>query len=109
MQRLRRAPVSAADACAERHLRNWARLTRRENGVRSRCRGVENPSPSTATIPVVDVITVTTADLLEAWREATRAAELAKRLAKLAADTAARADIRADAAEELRRDGEEGG
>ncbi len=49
----------------------------------------------------VDELDVTTADLLEAWREATRAAELAKRLAKLAADTAARADVRAGVAEEL--------
>jgi hypothetical protein len=49
----------------------------------------------------VDDTAVTTADLLEAWREATRAAELAKRLAKLAAETSERADVRAGIAEQL--------
>jgi len=44
---------------------------------------------------------VTTADLLEAWREATRAADLAERLAKLAAETSERADLSADASEEV--------
>ena len=44
---------------------------------------------------------VTTADLLNAWREATRAADLAERLARLAAETAERAGVSADVAEEL--------
>jgi len=44
---------------------------------------------------------VTTADLLNAWREATRAAELAERLARLAAETATRAGVSADVAEEI--------
>jgi hypothetical protein len=44
---------------------------------------------------------VTTADLLEAWREASRAAELADRLAELAHTTAERADLNAAAAEEV--------
>jgi hypothetical protein len=49
----------------------------------------------------VEDVEVTTADLLEAWREATRAAELAERLAALAAQTMANADTRAIRAEEL--------
>jgi hypothetical protein len=40
----------------------------------------------------VDDIKVTSADLLEAWREATRAAALAERLARLALETAEQAD-----------------
>ena len=45
--------------------------------------------------------TVTTADLLDAWREAVRAAELAERLARLASETASQADVNAGAAEEV--------
>lgn len=45
--------------------------------------------------------TVTTAELLTAWREATRAAELAERLSALAAETADRADTNAQASEEI--------
>jgi hypothetical protein len=44
---------------------------------------------------------VTTADLLEKWREATRAAELAKRLAEAALETAERADRSAVASEDI--------
>jgi hypothetical protein len=44
---------------------------------------------------------VTTAELLEQWREATRAAELAERLAKLATEAAERADQGALAAKEI--------
>jgi hypothetical protein len=47
--------------------------------------------------------TVTTADLLEKWREATRAAELAKRLAEAALETAQRADRTAVASEDIAR------
>lgn len=46
---------------------------------------------------------LSTADLLEQWREATRAAELAERLAKMASDSAARADQAAIGAEEIAR------
>ncbi|HET7169123.1 MAG TPA: hypothetical protein VFI69_07955 [Candidatus Limnocylindrales bacterium] len=42
-----------------------------------------------------------TAELLEAWREATRAAELARRLARAAADAADQADERAASSAEL--------
>lgn len=44
---------------------------------------------------------MTTAELLEQWREATRAAELAARLAKMAADSVDRTEKGASAAEEL--------
>ena len=44
---------------------------------------------------------MTTADLLEKWREATRAAELAKRLAESALEAAERADRTAVASEEI--------
>jgi hypothetical protein len=44
---------------------------------------------------------MTTADLLEKWREATRAAELAKRLAESALEAAERADRTALASEEI--------
>ena len=44
---------------------------------------------------------MTTADLLNAWREATRAAELAERLARLAAEATERADLNAEVAEEV--------
>jgi hypothetical protein len=44
---------------------------------------------------------VTTADLLDKWREATRAAELAQRLAESAIEAAARADRSAVASEEI--------
>jgi hypothetical protein len=44
---------------------------------------------------------VTTAELLEKWREATRAAELAKRLAEAALETAERADKSAVASEDI--------
>lgn len=44
---------------------------------------------------------MTTADLLEKWREATRAAELARRLAEAARETAERADRSAVASEDL--------
>lgn len=44
---------------------------------------------------------MTTADLLEKWREATRAAELAKRLAEAALETAQRADRSAVASEDI--------
>ena len=44
---------------------------------------------------------MTTADLLEQWREATRAAELAKRLAETALEAAERADRTALASEEI--------
>ena len=44
---------------------------------------------------------MTTADLLEAWREATRAAELAQRLAQLANETAAQLEKDAVASEDL--------
>ena len=44
---------------------------------------------------------VTTAELLDAWREASRAAELADRLAELAHTSAERADINATNAEEV--------
>lgn len=44
---------------------------------------------------------VATADLLEAWREASRAAELADRLSELAHTSADRADLSATAAEEV--------
>lgn len=46
---------------------------------------------------------MTTADLLEQWREATRAAELAERLAKMATEAAERADQNAIASEEIAR------
>lgn len=46
---------------------------------------------------------VTTADLLERWREATRAAELAERLAQVAMDSAQRADRSAEASEDIAR------
>jgi hypothetical protein len=46
---------------------------------------------------------VTTAELLEKWREATRAAELAKRLAEAALETAERADQSAVASEDIAR------
>ena len=44
---------------------------------------------------------MSTADLLEKWREATRAAELAKRLAESALEAAERADRNAVASEEI--------
>jgi hypothetical protein len=44
---------------------------------------------------------VTTADLLEKWREATRAAELARRLAALAQEASADASASAIASEEI--------
>ena len=44
---------------------------------------------------------MTTAELLEKWREATRAAELAKRLAEAALETAERADKSAVASEDI--------
>jgi hypothetical protein len=44
---------------------------------------------------------LTTADLLEKWRDATRAAELAKRLAQMALEAAEQADRSAIASEEL--------
>jgi len=44
---------------------------------------------------------VTTADLLEAWREATRAAELAERLASVALDVSEEAERNAVASEEI--------
>ena len=44
---------------------------------------------------------MTTADLLEKWREATRAAELARRLAELAQEASADADASALASEEI--------
>lgn len=44
---------------------------------------------------------MTTAELLEQWREATRAAELAARLAKMAAESVDRTEKGATAAEEL--------
>ena len=43
----------------------------------------------------------TTAELLEAWREATRAAQLAERLASLAAEAADQADRNALASEQI--------
>ena len=49
----------------------------------------------------VDEEAPTTADLLEAWREATRAAELADRLATLAAGTAELADLNSTSADEV--------
>lgn len=45
--------------------------------------------------------TPTTADLLDAWRDATRAADLARRLAKVAEETSAIAETDAVAAEEV--------
>lgn len=44
---------------------------------------------------------MSTAELLEQWREALRASELAARLAKIAAESVARTAKEADAAEEL--------
>ena len=44
---------------------------------------------------------MTTADLLERWREATRAAESAERLTKMAAEAAAQADKNAEASAEI--------
>lgn len=44
---------------------------------------------------------VTTAELLEAWREATRAAELAEQLTKFAEEAADQADANAAASEEV--------
>lgn len=49
----------------------------------------------------MDEVVVSTADLLDAWREATRAAELAERLARLAEATAEDADESAAASEEI--------
>jgi hypothetical protein len=49
----------------------------------------------------VDDIVITTADLLDAWREAVRAAELAERLARLAEAAADDADESAKAADEI--------
>lgn len=46
---------------------------------------------------------MTTAELLEKWREATRAADLAKRLAEAALETAERADRSAVASEDIAR------
>lgn len=46
---------------------------------------------------------MTTADLLEQWREAVRASELAARLAKIAAESVERSTKGAAAAEELAR------
>ena len=46
-------------------------------------------------------VVVSTADLLDAWREATRAAELAERLARYAEATAEDADESAAASEEI--------
>jgi hypothetical protein len=49
----------------------------------------------------VDDVVVSTADLLDAWREAVRAAELAERLARFAEATAQDADESAAASEEI--------
>jgi hypothetical protein len=49
----------------------------------------------------VDDETPSTAELLEAWRDATRASELAERLAKIASDAADRAEDNAAAAHEV--------
>jgi ABC-type transporter Mla subunit MlaD len=49
----------------------------------------------------VDEVVVSTANLLDAWREAVRAAELAERLARLAEATAKDADESAQASEEI--------
>lgn len=49
----------------------------------------------------VEEIRVTTADLLEAWREATRAAELAARIAREAEKAADQADVDALASTEI--------
>ena len=49
----------------------------------------------------MDEAVVSTADLLDAWREATRAAELAERLARYAEATAEDADESAAATEEI--------
>ncbi len=46
---------------------------------------------------------LTTADLLEQWREATRAAELAERLARLAKTSVERSDRDAVAAQDIAR------
>ncbi len=43
----------------------------------------------------------TTAELLDAWRDATRAAELARRLAEIAEETALKAEADASSAEEI--------
>ena len=51
--------------------------------------------------PRVDEERLTTADLLEQWREATRAAELAERLAKLARTSVERSDRDSVAAQEI--------
>jgi hypothetical protein len=51
----------------------------------------------------VDDEIVSTADLLEQWRDATRAAELAERLAKMAAESADRSDRGAAVAKEIAR------
>ena len=51
--------------------------------------------------PWMDEGPKTTAELLEAWRDATRAAELADRLAALAAQSADEADVNALASEEI--------
>jgi hypothetical protein len=45
--------------------------------------------------------TVTTDDLLDAWRHTVRAAELAERLARLASETASQAEVNAVTAEEV--------
>jgi hypothetical protein len=47
--------------------------------------------------------TMSTSDLLEAWREATRAAELSERLARVALEAADLADQNAMASEEISR------
>jgi hypothetical protein len=49
------------------------------------------------TLRVLDE-TVTTDELLEAWRDASRAADLAERLATMAAETADRAELNAEEA-----------
>jgi hypothetical protein len=52
-------------------------------------------------IPAVEGDTRSTADLLEAWREATRASELAERLAVLASEAAEQADKNSAVAQEI--------
>jgi hypothetical protein len=71
----------------------------RTQGFASRSYTARRTGPFTLAAMIEDPMT--TADLLEAWRDATRAAELAERLAKLAAESAKRADITAETAEEI--------
>ena len=52
-------------------------------------------------IPAVEDDRKGTADLLEAWREATRASQLAERLAALASEAAEQADDNSEVAEEI--------